>query len=138
MTKIDTLEPDFREKVILFIARLKQEGIEVVAASGRRTMAEQNALYAQGRTKPGSIVTRAKGGSSPHNFGLAVDVCPVKNGKLDWNAPDALWKKIADIGIDMGFIAGYYFRSIKDAPHFEDPNWKAIQALWRAGKITVS
>ena len=31
---------------------------------GLRTIAEQDALYAQGRTKPGPIVTKAKGGSS--------------------------------------------------------------------------
>lgn len=39
-----------------------------------RTFAEQDALYAQGRTKPGPIVTKSRGGFSYHNYGLAVDI----------------------------------------------------------------
>lgn len=42
--------------------------------SGTRTYAEQAALYAQGRTKPGPKVTNAKAGYSNHNLGLAYDV----------------------------------------------------------------
>ena len=38
-----------------------------------RSFDEQNHLYAQGRTKPGKIVTYAKGGQSYHNFGLAFE-----------------------------------------------------------------
>lgn len=43
------------------------------AISGYRSVAEQNELHAQGRTKPGKIVTNAKGGESFHNFGIAAD-----------------------------------------------------------------
>jgi peptidoglycan L-alanyl-D-glutamate endopeptidase CwlK len=39
-----------------------------------RTNKEQDALYEQGRTKPGKIVTFAKGGQSYHNYGLAIDI----------------------------------------------------------------
>jgi peptidoglycan L-alanyl-D-glutamate endopeptidase CwlK len=42
--------------------------------SGTRTFAEQNELFAQGRTKSGKIVTKAKGGESNHNFGIAWDI----------------------------------------------------------------
>src|SRR5690348_15494967 len=48
-----------------------KNGIRAVVTSGSRTYAEQNALYAQGRTKPGNIVTNARGGYSWHNFALA-------------------------------------------------------------------
>jgi hypothetical protein len=40
---------------------------------GVRTFAEQDALYAQGRTRKGLRVTNAKGGQSYHNYGLAAD-----------------------------------------------------------------
>ena len=42
--------------------------------SGTRSYAEQDRLYAQGRTEPGDIVTNAKGGQSNHNFGIAWDI----------------------------------------------------------------
>ena len=48
-------------------------GHEVRIICGRRTYAEQDALYAQGRSKKGAKVTNAKGGYSWHNFGLAFD-----------------------------------------------------------------
>lgn len=44
-----------------------------------RTFAEQEALYAQGRTKPGKVVTNAKAGMSYHNYGLAVDIVLLKD-----------------------------------------------------------
>src|SRR5690606_22511724 len=56
-------------------------GCEYIGISGHRTWAEQDALYAQGRTKPGSIVTNAKGGQSNHNFGIAMDFGVFKDGK---------------------------------------------------------
>ena len=43
--------------------------------SGVRSFQAQGKLYAQGRTEPGKIVTRAKPGMSLHNYGLAADLC---------------------------------------------------------------
>lgn len=63
-----------------------------------RSNEEQNDLYAQGRTKPGKIVTNAKAGQSPHNFlpARAFDIAFVKPGNLlDWN-PE-LFKKFATL-----------------------------------------
>ncbi|WP_246303048.1 M15 family metallopeptidase [Paenibacillus plantarum] len=48
------------------------EGINIVIVQGLRTMDEQAALYAQGRTTVGSIVTNARAGYSYHNYGLAL------------------------------------------------------------------
>lgn len=53
--------------------RAKELECTVKLISGTRTYEEQNALYAQGRTKSGQRVTNARGGYSWHNFGLAVD-----------------------------------------------------------------
>lgn len=92
-----------------------------------RTIAEQDALYAQGRTKAGLIVTNAKGGSSYHNFGLAVDVCLIIDGKTaswDFNG-DYDKDKVADL-VEVvqifkkhGWKWGGDFKSFKDKPHFE-------------------
>ena len=41
---------------------------------GLRTWAEQQALWNQGRTTPGKIVTHAQGGQSWHNYGLAAEL----------------------------------------------------------------
>jgi peptidoglycan L-alanyl-D-glutamate endopeptidase CwlK len=138
-TIISNLDPDFIPKVqALKLELLKQTGYNWLVVQGRRTIAEQNALYAKGRTAGGSVVTNAKGGSSPHNFGLAVDMVPIINGALGWNYHDRGFQQAADIAKDMGLMPGYYFHSIHDPDHFEDPNWKAQQALWQEGKLTVA
>lgn len=137
--KLDTLEPVFRTKAEALITRLRQAAIALLPVQCRRTIAEQNAIYAQGRTAPGPIVTNAKGGQSAHNFGMAVDLCPVaKNGSLWWNAPNVLWQHMADTAKIMGLVPGYYFKSIHDPPHVEDPDWRKSRDLWRAGKIKVA
>lgn len=137
--KLDSLIPAFRNKAEAFITRMKQKGINLVAVQCRRTIAEQNALYAKGRTAPGGKVTNAKGGSSAHNFGLAVDLCPVgRNGNLWWTAPNALWKQLADEAKSAGLVPGYYFHSIHDPDHFEDPGWRTQRTAWRLGKIKVA
>ena len=50
---------------------------------GYRSRAEQTKLYAQGRTSLGKIVTYAKAGQSPHNYGLAFDIAFRKDGTND-------------------------------------------------------
>lgn len=81
-----------------------------------RTFAEQDALYAQGRTAPGKIVTNAKGGQSYHNYGLAIDVVEIKSGQAIWNTN---WSEISKIGIRNGFEWGGNFKGFIDKPHFQ-------------------
>lgn len=141
MSKIlDSLEETFRDKVIEVIRICKEEhGITMVPTSGLRTIAEQDKLYAQGRTTKGSVVTKAKGGQSPHNFQRAVDCCPTDSkGNLNWNAKDSVWKTYADVAASQGLVAGYYFKSFKDMPHIESKDWKIVQAQWKEGKIKVA
>lgn len=138
--KLDSLEPDFKPKVEALIAKANEEtGRTWAASDGRRTMTQQRDIFAQGRTKPGKVVSNAKPGQSAHNFGLAVDLWPLDgNGDFDWGANDKLFKVLADIAVDMGLTAGYYFHSIHDAPHVEDPLWKHQQALWQAGELKIA
>lgn len=137
--RIDTLEPDFKKIVEELIEKVEAAtGRKWAISDARRTMARQAEIYAQGRTKPGKIVTKAPPGSSAHNFGLAVDLWPLlPDDDFDWKAPDKLFKTMADIAVGMGLTAGYYFHSIHDAPHVEHPRWKEQQALWKAGKVKV-
>src|SRR5215471_18388685 len=78
---------------------LEQEGIEILVVQGLRTWAEQDALYAQGRTASGQIVTNARGGQSYHNFGLAVDCTPSTHPPgqpvaPDWNNTHPTWQRM--------------------------------------------
>jgi peptidoglycan LD-endopeptidase CwlK len=97
-----------------------------------RTLAEQEALYAQGRTKPGKIVTNAKAGWSYHNYGLAVDIVMIHdkdgNGSYEtasWDQTIDLdgdgisdWQEVVTIFKAHGWAWGGDWK-FKDAPHFE-------------------
>ena len=140
MTKLDSLVPDFGAKISQLLQAT--EGITGrvwIVTAGRRTLTEQRAIYAQGRTKPGKVVSNAPAGSSAHNYGLAADLAPMTaDGKtIDWNAPRAMWQHMADIAVEMGLTAGFYFSTIFDAPHVEDPAWKEQRDLWKDGKIEL-
>lgn len=115
---IQRMHPKVRPYARQFINSAYKQGIKLRVTSTLRTYAEQNALYAQGRTdKSKPKVTQAKAGESNHNFGVAMDVVPIVDGKADWNSKD--WKKIGDIGKAAGFAWGGDWKSFKDMPHFE-------------------
>jgi peptidoglycan L-alanyl-D-glutamate endopeptidase CwlK len=118
--KIETLHPKIRDKARELVNRVEKElGIKIRVTSGFRTYAEQDKLYAQGRTTKGGIVTNAKGGQSNHNFGTAIDVVPIVNGKADWKTTSDTWGKIAKIGKEVGFAWGGDWKGLVDKPHFE-------------------
>ena len=75
---VATLEANFQRRVRQWLDEMIQTGIRPLIYCGRRTFEEQLALFAQGRTKPGRIVTKARPGESYHNYGLAFDWVPVK------------------------------------------------------------
>jgi len=138
--RIDTLEPEFKAKIEKLLAAAEAAtGRKWIITDGRRTMAAQRAIYAQGRTKPGKVVSNAPAGASAHNYGLAADLAPLMEmtSQIDWAAPRSLWKQMANIAVEMGLTAGYYFRTIFDAPHVEDPRWKEQRELWKAGKVDI-
>lgn len=102
------------------IRRAYAEGINVQLSAGMRTYAQQNALYAQGRTTPGSIVTNARGGYSNHNFGLAVDYFLTNNSGSTalWTVNND-WRRVAAIAKSLGFAWGGDWTSFRDYPHLE-------------------
>lgn len=99
---------------------LAGEQINIRVTQGLRPFEVQEALYEQGRTKPGKIVTNAPGGHSWHNFGVAVDVAPFNaEGQPDWNINHPDWKRIVAVGTTLGLVAGGQWRTFPDWPHFQ-------------------
>lgn len=108
------------DKVRYVIAEMHKQGIYVGVAQAYRSVAEQNALYAQGRTAPGNVVTNARGGQSNHNFGVAVDFFLYDGSitKAKWSV-DADFRKVVAAMKKQGFDWGGDWTSFYDAPHFE-------------------
>lgn len=114
------VNPVLAAKVKTMAANLAAQGITLIVSQGLRTIEQQDALYAQGRTAPGKIVTNAKGGQSWHNFGCAVDCDPLNpDGTIDWNAQHPAWKAMEAAGVAVGLVAGANWVRFVDAPHFQ-------------------
>jgi peptidoglycan L-alanyl-D-glutamate endopeptidase CwlK len=138
LQRLEGLQPDFKIAVTALLASLADIGLFVCVVSGLRTIQQQNQLYAQGRSTKGAIVTNAKGGQSPHNFGTAVDLAPLTpKGEINWNDRQG-FMTIGKIAKEHGLVWGGDFKSIVDLPHVESPSWKTIQAAWKAGKVEVA
>jgi peptidoglycan L-alanyl-D-glutamate endopeptidase CwlK len=133
--KIEDLLPPVRERVERFLAACKEEGIDILITSTYRDNESQNALYAQGRTKPGIKVTNARAGQSFHNYRCAVDVVPMKNGKPIWNAKDPVWQDIGRLGKAAGLEwAGDWVR-FKEFPHFQYTGGVSLAQLQKGATI---
>lgn len=152
------------ERIALLHPKLRQEARSIYAeicdalkgkamcrfAFTYRTTQEQDALYAQGRTKPGAKVTNARGGFSFHNYGLAVDIVLAVdtdgNGSYEtasWNTSmdydgdgKADWIEVVTIFKQYGWDWGGDWK-FYDAPHFQKTFGLSIRdciALNKAGK----
>lgn len=132
--KLSDINPTLREKAVRLIEQSYAEGIWILITQGLRTIAEQNALYAQGRTTSGKVITNARGGYSYHNFGLAFDFAVYNpDGKtINWTV-DSKWKRVGALGKALGLEWGGEFRSIVDYPHFQ-LTFGLSTAQLRAGK----
>lgn len=98
---VSDLHPKVQLLCNKFITACAIEHIEVLITSTYRDAASQNALYAQGRTTPGHIVTNAKAGKSFHNWRVAFDFVPIVNGKAQWNDLE-LFNKCGKIAKECG------------------------------------
>jgi hypothetical protein len=111
---VQTMATDFLTKAK---AWAQSKGLDVIVTEGLRSLERQKELYAQGRTKPGDIVTNAKPGQSNHGSGRAFDVIITKNGKEV--EQKSLWNELGKIGKSVGLRWGGDFKSIYDPNHFE-------------------
>lgn len=131
------VHPDLR-RLAQFLADDATPGIDILVTAGDRPMSDQKALYDQGRTTPGNIVTNAQPGESAHNFALAIDVVPVKDGKALWS-DTAAWDRLGSAARRFAtkfpdaerIVWGGTWSNFRDAPHFELAAWRAIKDGWR-------
>ena len=118
---------------------------QVRIVQGLRTFAEQNALYAQGRTAPGKKVTQAKGGQSLHNYGLAIDFCLIIDGKevswdlkKDWDGDKISdWMEVVSVFRKAGWEWGGTWK-FQDNPHFQktmNNSWQQLLAKYNSGDL---
>ncbi len=134
--RVQALHPVVRAEVMTIIDEIEAKWpgtMKIRIVQGLRTFDEQAAIYAQGRTKPGPVVSNAKPGQTYHNYGLALDFAIMydkdangsfealswdinydfdKNGHSDWQEGVKAFKS-------HGWVWGGDFRSIKDNPHLE-------------------
>lgn len=117
----------FSKRVLPWAAK---RGLAVRVIAGTRSFAEQDELYAQGRTKPGKKVTNARGGFSNHNFGTAIDLGIFEGGK--YAADDVLYRSLfAACGCPQGCLWGGNWKSMPDSPHYQLAKWGDSTAALR-------
>lgn len=113
------LLPRTRVKWEKLSSECKSVGIDLILTSTYRDKESQDALYAQGRSKPGPRVTNVPGNYSFHQHRVAFDVVPIITGKAIWD-DQVLWARIGAIGSLCGLEWGGYWERWKDKPHFQD------------------
>lgn len=137
MRNVSQLHPELQKKVEQLKILCQQNGITIGISECVRTVAEQDALYAKGRTMPGKIVTKAKGNtySSMHQWGVAFDFYLKMDVDGDGSVSDdafnnsaELFNKVGKIGQSIGLEWGGAWKSMKDLPHFQLPNWGSTPA----------
>ena len=131
---LDDLAPPVKQRAQAFVEAAKAKGIDLLVTSTYRDSESQNALYAQGRTTPGNIVTRAKAGQSWHNYRCALDVVPLVNGKAVWD-DQAIWEQVGEIGKACGLEWAGDWKTFKEYPHFQYTSGLTMDQLQAGAKI---
>jgi peptidoglycan L-alanyl-D-glutamate endopeptidase CwlK len=130
--KIDDLHPHVAVLCHAFVAACAKQGIDVIITSTYRDAESQNALFAQGRTAPGKIVTKAKAGQSFHNYKVAFDFCPVVSGKAMWNDTKT-FEHCGRIAEGLGLEWAGRWKSFKELAHCQFTGGLTLADL-QAGK----
>lgn len=136
--RIEDLHPYVQELCRQFIEGCRAAGIEVVITSTYRDNEYQDFLYVKGRTdKSAKIVTNAKSGESIHNYRLAFDFVPLKNGKPQWNDL-ALFKRCGKIARALALEWGGDWQKFRDYPHCQFTQGLTLAELQSGKMIGVS
>lgn len=141
---VHSMLPSYTEELI---RRAYPEGINVQISSGFRSDIDQAYIYGQGRPnyvykgvkygRPGKIVSKAKPGTSVHNYGLAIDYfLTSEDGSVGlWNV-DSKWLRVGAIAKAMGFEWGGDWTSFKDYPHLQFNKGLSISQLKNGARPT--
>lgn len=128
---LNDLRPSFRAKAEAWLADCKAEGYDILVTCTLRSGFEQDSLYAIGRTVVGADaipvirpmgrkVTNAQAGQSAHQYGLALDYCPLVAGKPDWSGTSPAWNRTIELAEKHGLQS---LRPMESA-HLQDPLWR--------------
>ena len=114
-----TLDPQTADLARRHVLELRKLGLVFKITSAKRTQAEQDALYAKGRTAPGPVVTWTR--NSRHLSGRAYDLTQFSaDGRTPiWDAPG--YTTAGKVGESLGLVWGGRWKSSPDMPHFERP-----------------
>lgn len=121
MIDLSKLHPDLVAKVGRVLEQMQLHYHPMRITDGYRTVAQQKALFAKGRTAPGRIVTHCDGVRTPsnHQSGRAVDCCFLGPDPYGDNNP---WEQYGQFAEAEGLIWGGRWRAKKrDRPHVELP-----------------
>lgn len=118
---LQMISPSFLVRIKELLEACRAAGCDYWATSGYRSSAEQDKLYAQGRTAPGNVVTNSQGGQSAHNFGIAIDFTRDKDVakaglQPSWDAVD--YDVLGKEAVARGLVWGGNFK-MKDRPHVQ-------------------
>lgn len=129
MRDISQLHPKLQRIICALKTECENQGLKIGISECLRTSEEQDKLYAKGRTQKGSIVTNAKGSSysSMHQWGVAFDFYR-NDGKGAYENCDGFFEKVGKIGKYIGLEWGGDWKTIKDLPHFQLPEWGSTAA----------
>lgn len=130
---LSALRSDVRVNVETLISMCKEQGLPILITQTVRDDEYQAYLYAQGRTRPGSIITNSKT-STFHKKGLAIDFCRnVKGHEYD---DKSFFENVAIIAKHIGFSWGGDWSSFVDRPHLQwDNHGKYTTAMLRKGVV---
>lgn len=126
---ISSLHPRLQEKIKILREKTEAENLALGIGECFRSVEEQNERYAQGRTKPGPIITNAPGWnySSQHQWGIAFDFYKdVEGHAFDDNS---FFARVGQIGKSIGLGWGGDWASIVDRPHLYLPDWGSTTAV---------
>ena len=140
MRDITLCHPRLQTLAAQLVEECARQGLKIKIGETLRTVAEQDAYYAKGRTVPPIgkqyTVTNAPGSSnsSYHQWGTAFDFYRA-DGKGAYNESDRFFERVGEIGVRLGLEWGGNWKSIIDKPHFQLPDWGSgtggIKALYR-------
>ena len=149
IASLDILHPSFREKLQAVLTELQTKAIPFEVFESYRTPERQAFLFAQGRTRPGAVVTKADAWFSYHQYGLAVDMVLKLNGNWSWDtsgANAAHWKTLHAVAATHGLeplswelphlqLMGHSGSSLQagNYPAFGDDTWAENLAAAIAG-----
>ncbi len=115
---LNALHPKVKELAVKLLEEAERQGLKIGISETYRSPERQDYLYAQGRTRPGRIVTYVKGSSmsSYHQWRLAFDVYHNVRGD-EYN--HTVLDKVGRIGESIGLEWGGGWSGFKDSPHFQ-------------------